>query len=248
MTISNKGKVDNAVGNSVVSGSDHVIGIRKRLFYYLVRIPVSLFFMIFYRSRFFGCNNMPVDVGLVVAANHQSYYDPPLIAAGLRRRLNFLAKKQLFKFKPLAWLIDLLDAIPLEIDGIGFEGIKISLKRLRGNEAILIFPEGARTWDGEIGEFKKGSLNLAKKTKSAILPTAIDGCYQSWPRINKLPYPFGKIRVIYGQPLFYDDFKNLSEEELRELVKIKITELFQKIRLDKIDSVDSTDQLSDLPE
>jgi 1-acyl-sn-glycerol-3-phosphate acyltransferase len=187
--------------------------------------------MIFYGNRFFGYNNMPVEGGMVVAANHQSYYDPPLIAAGLRRRLNFLAKKQLFKFKPLAWLIDFLDAIPLDIDGIGYEGIKISLKRLRNGEAILIFPEGARTWDGEIGEFKKGSLALAKQTKSAILPTAIDGCYQAWPRTNMLPYLFGKIRVIYGQPLFYDDFKNLSEEELRELVKTKIIELFQKIRL-----------------
>jgi 1-acyl-sn-glycerol-3-phosphate acyltransferase len=231
MSISDKIKKNNLDIKSV-SGSDHVIGIHKRLFYYLVRIPVSLFFMIFYRSRFFGGNNMPYECGLIVAANHQSYYDPVLIAAGLRRRLNFLAKKQLFKFKPLGWLIDFLDAIPLDIDGIGYEGIKISIRRLRNNEAVLIFPEGARTWDGEIGEFKKGSLALAKQTKAAILPTAIDGCYQSWPRTNILPYPLGKVRVIFGQPLFYDDFKNLSEEELRELVKTKINELFQKIRFD----------------
>ncbi|MDR1290737.1 MAG: 1-acyl-sn-glycerol-3-phosphate acyltransferase, partial [Planctomycetaceae bacterium] len=229
----NKPKFDKTGEKSAVKSSDHVISVGKRLFYYFVRIPVSIFFRVFYRARFFGYNNMPTTGGLLVAANHQSYYDPVLVAAGLRRRLNFLAKKQLFVFRPLAWLIDSLDAIPLDIDGIGYEGIKISLKRLRNNEAILIFPEGARTWDGEIDEFKKGSLSLAKQTKSAILPTAIDGCYQSWPRTNKLPYPLGKIRVIYGQPLHYDDFKNLSEQELRELVKLKIKELFQKIRFDK---------------
>ncbi|MDR1477476.1 MAG: 1-acyl-sn-glycerol-3-phosphate acyltransferase [Planctomycetaceae bacterium] len=233
MTEINKSRHNKIDENSVTKTSDHVISVRKRLFYYLVRIPVSIFFRVFYRARFFGYNNMPSEGGLLVASNHQSYYDPVLIAAGLRRRrLNFLAKKQLFVFKPLAWLIDSLDAIPLDIDGIGYEGIKISLKRLRNGEAILIFPEGARTWDGEIGEFKKGSLSLAKQTKSAILPTAIDGCYQSWPRTNKLPYPLGKIRVIYGKPLQYDDFKKLSEEELRELVKTKIAELFQQIRLD----------------
>ncbi|MDR2170799.1 MAG: 1-acyl-sn-glycerol-3-phosphate acyltransferase [Planctomycetaceae bacterium] len=217
-------------GAGLVGSGRRVIGFHKILFYYFVRIPVSLFFMIFYRNRFFGCNNMPLEGGVVVAANHQSYYDPVLIAAGLRRRLNFLAKKQLFTSKPLAWLIDLLDAIPLDIDGIGYEGIKISIRRLRNGEMILIFPEGARTWDGEIAEFKKGSLLLAKQTKSTILPTAIDGCFNSWPRTNKLPYPFGKFRVIFGKPVTYNEFKNLSEEELRELIKTKITELLQKIR------------------
>ncbi|MDR2346982.1 MAG: 1-acyl-sn-glycerol-3-phosphate acyltransferase [Planctomycetaceae bacterium] len=231
MTVINpQTNIRSAGKKSVVSGSEHIISLRQRLFYYFIRVPVSLFFMIFYRSRFFGCNNMPSQGGLIVAANHQSYYDPVLIAAGLRRRLNFLAKKQLFKFKPLAWLIDFLDAIPLDIDGIGYEGIKISIRRLRNGEAILIFPEGARTWDGEIDEFKKGSLSLAKQTNSAILPTAIDGCYQSWPRINKLPYLWGRIRVIYGKAITYDEFKNLSEEELRKLVHSKITELFQKIK------------------
>ncbi|MDR2763392.1 MAG: 1-acyl-sn-glycerol-3-phosphate acyltransferase [Planctomycetaceae bacterium] len=231
MTISNKTKVDGIFSNPVKTVDRVVVSFPKRMFYYLVRIPVSLFFMIFYGNRFFGYNNMPTTGGLLVVANHQSYYDPPLIAAGLRRRLNFLAKKQLFKFKPLAILIDFLDAIPLDIDGIGYEGIKISLKRLRNGEAILIFPEGARTWDGEIGEFKKGSLALAKQTKSSILPTAIDGCYKAWRRENKLPYPFGKIRVIFGKPIEYDDFKNMSEEELRELVKTKISELLQKIKI-----------------
>jgi 1-acyl-sn-glycerol-3-phosphate acyltransferase len=207
------------------------ISFGRRLLYYFARLPVWLFFGILYQTRFFDRNNMPSEGGVLVVSNHQSYYDPPLIAAGImQRQLNFLAKKQLFKFKPLAWLIDQLDAIPLDIDGIGFEGIKISLKRLRNGEAILIFPEGGRTWDGEIGEFKKGSLALAKQTKSTILPVAIDGCYQAWSRENKLPIPFGKIRVIYGKPIKYNEIKELNEEELRELVKTKINELFQKIR------------------
>ena len=203
----------------------------KRLFYWLLRPVVNLYFMIFYRVRFFGGNNMPTEGGVVVVSNHQSHFDPPLIAAGLRRNLNFLARKSLFKFKPFAWLIDMLDAIPLDIDGIGFEGIKASLKRLRGGEMVLVFPEGARCWDGEIAAFKEGALTLAQRSKSAILPMAIDGCFAAWPRTNKAPHPFGRIRVLYGEPIFYEDFKNLSEEELRHLVEKRVHELFAEVKM-----------------
>lgn len=203
---------------------------QKQLFYYFIRIPINLYFRVFYRTRYFGYNNMPEEGAFIVVCNHQSHFDPPLIAAGLRRRLNFLARKTLFKFKPFAQLIDLLDAIPLEVNGIGFEGIKESLKRLRNGEALLLFPEGARTWDGTIAPFKEGALTLAQRSKAAILPTAIDGCYEAFPRIHKFPHLFGKISVIYGEPLYYDSFKDLKEPELREFVQNKIEELLGKIR------------------
>jgi 1-acyl-sn-glycerol-3-phosphate acyltransferase len=173
---------------------------------------------------------MPVEGGVMVVSNHQSHFDPPLIAAGLRRPLNFLARKSLFRFKPFAWLIDVLDAIPLDTEGIGFEGIKESLKRLRGGEMILIFPEGARTWDGEIAPFLPGSLVLAQRSKVTILPTALNGCYDAWSRTKKFPRLWGKIRVIYGKPISYDEFKDLSEEELRQLLETKIAELFQILK------------------
>jgi 1-acyl-sn-glycerol-3-phosphate acyltransferase len=195
--------------------------------YNFTRLPVNLFFMIFYGVRFYGRNNMPAEGGVVVISNHQSHFDPPLIAAGLRRQLNFLARKSLFKFKPFAWLIDMLDAIPLETNGIGFEGIKESLKRLRGGEMILIFPEGARTWDGEIAPFLKGSLVLAQRSKSTILPMAISGCFEAFPRGTKFPRLWGRIRVIYGKPILYEEFKEMPEEELRTLCETKVAELFQ---------------------
>ncbi len=208
-----------------------VISWQKRLAYWLLRTPTMLFFMIFYRVRFYGRNNLPESGPVLVFSNHQSHFDPPLLGAGLRRRLNYLARKSLFKFKPFAKIIDLLDAIPLDIDGIGFEGVKESLKRLKNGEMILIFPEGARTWDGEIGPFKQGATTLALRGKAAILPTAIDGCFDAWPRMNKLPWCWGKIRVVFGEPIFYDDFKDLSEEELSRLVETKIHELFERIRI-----------------
>ena len=203
---------------------------KKRLFYYLLRFPVNLFFLIFYGVRYYGQNNLPENGAVVLISNHQSHYDPPLIGVGLRRRLNFLARKSLFRFKPFAWLIDMLDAIPLDIEGIGFAGIKESLKRLRNGEIILIFPEGGRTWDGEIAPFLKGSLVLAQRTQSVILPAAVSGCYEVFPRTQKFPMLWGRIRVVYGKPILYEEIKDLTEEELRKLCETKVVELFQEAK------------------
>jgi 1-acyl-sn-glycerol-3-phosphate acyltransferase len=201
---------------------------QKRLFYYFARFPINLFFMIFYGMRYYGQNNLPESGGVVVICNHQSHFDPPLLAVGLRRRLNFLARKSLFKFKPFAWLIDMLDAIPLDKDGIGFAGIKESLKRLKNGEVILVMPEGERTWDGKIAPFLQGSLVLAQRTKSAIMPAAIYGCYEAFPRTQKYPKLWGRIRVVYGKPLPHEEIKDLTEEELRHLCETKVAELYQE--------------------
>jgi len=201
---------------------------QKRLFYYFARVPLNLFFMICYGVRYYGPNNLPESGAVVVIANHQSHFDPPLIAVGLRRRLNFLARKSLFKFKPFGWIIDMLDAIPLDKEGIGFAGIMESLKRLKNGEAILVMPEGERTWDGNLAPFLPGSLVLAQRTKSAILPAAIAGCFEAFPRTQKFPTLWGKFRVVYGKPLLYEEIKDLTEEELRHLCETKVAELYQE--------------------
>ena len=203
---------------------------QKRLFYFCCRFPLYLFFAVFYRVRYYGQNNMPENGPVILICNHQSHFDPPLLGVGLRRRLNFLARKTLFKFKPFAWLIEMLDAIPLEIDGIGFAGIKESIKRLKNGEIILIFPEGGRTWDGDVAHFLQGSLTLAQRTKAAILPAAISGCYEAFPRTQHYPKLWGKMRVIYGQPMMYDDFKDMSEEELRQTCEAKVAELYRQVQ------------------
>ncbi len=201
----------------------------KRWFYSVTRWPVNLFFMLHYGVRFFGRHNMPDEGGVMVVSNHQSHFDPPLIAAALHRQLNFLARKTLFKFSPFAWLIDYLDAIPLDTNGIGFEGIKECLRRLRRGEMVLIFPEGARCFDGQIAEFMPGSLTLAQRAKAAILPVAIDGCYDAWPRTQRFPRLWGRIRVNVGKPILYTDIQNLSEQELREMVRLCVTRLHEEL-------------------
>lgn len=206
------------------------IGLKKRFFYALARPLVNVFFMLFYRVRYFGKWNIPDDGPLLIVSNHQSLFDPPLIGGGVtRRQCNYLARKTLFKFRPFAWLIDLYDAIPLDNEGIGYEGIKETLRRLKAGEVVLLFPEGARTWDGEIQPLKPGFITLALRSRATILPTALVGCYEAWPRTHKYPWPFGRIRVIFGEPIDEEQARSMSEDELHRLVEDRIRMLYNEL-------------------
>ena len=185
--------------------------------------------MIFHGARYFGQTNIPKQGGVLIIANHQSHYDPPLIGGGSSRRINYLARKTLFKFKPFAWLIDSLDAIPLDNQGIGFEGIKETIRRLKNGEMVLMFPEGTRTWDGKIAPLKDGFLTLAIRGKAAILPTAVSGAYETWPRFLRFPGP-GRLKVVYGELISYETAKEIPPDELHKLVEEKLHELFLSIR------------------
>ena len=157
----------------------------KRLWYIFVQRVFQLLGVVGYGVRHSGRENIPSEGGVLVVSNHQSHFDPPLAGTGVRRRMNYLARKTLFAIGPFGWFIHSLDAIPIDREGIGLGGIKESLRRLKRGEMVLIFPEGTRTRDGEIATFRPGFTTLAVRSKAAILPMAIEGAYDVWPRQHK---------------------------------------------------------------
>ena len=182
-----------------------------------------------FRAHYTGRKNVPKKGPVLVVSNHQSFLDPPAIGSGIWRRMNYLARKQLFKFKPFALLIASVDAIPLDQDGIGFQGIKETIRRLRNNEMVLIFPEGSRSYDGKPVPFMKGYINIAVKTKAVIVPTAIVGAFEAFPRQNKFPSFFKKgLRIEYGIPITPADYEGMAEEELHNLVESRVHEIFER--------------------
>lgn len=202
----------------------------KRIWYGLFQHFFLLCFVVLYAVRYFGRSNIPKEGGVLLVSNHQSHFDPPLIGAGTPRQINYLARKTLFKFKPFGWVIDSLDAIPLNNAGIGYEGIKETIKRLKNGEMVLMFPEGQRCWDGKIAPFKSGFLTLALRGKAAILPLAVSGVYESWPRYEKYPGP-GRLRVRFGDLIPYEVARNMDPDELHTLVERKVHELFEELKI-----------------
>lgn len=144
---------------------------------------------------------------------------------------NYLARKTLFKFKPFGKLIDSVDAIPLDQDGLGFQGVRETMKRLKNSEAVLIFPEGSRSFDGELAPFTSGYVAIASKTDSVIVPVAISGAFEAFPRTKKYPSPFKKRVVIeYGEPIPPEVYRSMTEEQANEYIVKKISEMYERNR------------------
>lgn len=153
-----------------------------------------------WQARAFGVENVPREGGALLAANHQSYLDPPLIAAFLPREMHFMARRSLFRNPLFRAAIVSCNAFPIERDTADVKGVKLAIGRLEAGNLLLVFPEGTRTRDGSIGRMKPGIGLLAERAAVPIVPVLIEGAYEVWPKDAKLP-GMGRIRVVFGKPI-----------------------------------------------
>jgi 1-acyl-sn-glycerol-3-phosphate acyltransferase len=201
----------------------------SRAWYRLLQRLLQLLAVVVYGVRHSGRQNIPASGGVLVVSNHQSHFDPPLVGIGIPRRMNYLARNTLFTFAPFGWLIHSVDAIPIDREGLGLGGIKESLRRLKRGEMVLIFPEGTRSGDGEIAPFHPGFTTLAVRSGAAILPVAVEGAFQAWPRWRKFPGA-GRIRVCYGAAILPTEFTGRDERELVAEVERRVRECFDRLK------------------
>jgi 1-acyl-sn-glycerol-3-phosphate acyltransferase len=193
--------------------------------YWLLHQITFISFTLAFGLRRLHRERIPKTGGALVCSNHQSHLDPILVGVTCHRRLNYLARHDLFHAKWLAPIIRFLDAIPLERGGlVGMAGLKETMRRLKRGELVLIFPEGQRTHDGKIGKLKGGFGTLARKCNVPIVPVAIAGAFDSWPRTRPRP-GLARIAVSIGEPLQPEDFAGLSEDELLALLHQRLEKL-----------------------
>lgn len=198
------------------------------MWYAFSKFWIRLGLILAYRIRYSGTKSVPPEGAILVVSNHQSFLDPPLIGAGFPRMMNFMARQSLFKFAPFAWLIRSFNAFPVDREG-AIGGIKETLRRLKRGEVVVVFPEGARTPDGEISSFMPGFATLAVRSGAAILPAAIEGAFQAWPRTRRLPR-LGRIHVHFGTPLLANEIKRLDEQELVAEVERRVRQCHAELR------------------
>lgn len=196
----------------------------------LVRWFFRVLMTLLYRVRVYGLENYPKSGSILICCNHQSFLDPIILGVSCPRPLNYLARKTLFKFQPLRWFLELNDAIPIDRDAVGLAGIKESLRRLKRGETVLMFPEGTRTGDGELLPLKPGFDVLARRSKSILLPVALDGCYQAYPRDAKLPR-LGRVSLVIGEPIAFEEYQQLEPAQTKQLMEDRMAECFAKARL-----------------
>jgi 1-acyl-sn-glycerol-3-phosphate acyltransferase len=166
-----------------------------------------------FRTQFYGDEHVPREGPVLICANHQSFLDPVLIGMASPRRLHYLARESLFKFAPFRWLIQCYNAIPIQREGLGIGGLKETLKRLKSGEAVLIFPEGTRTQDGQVQSLKPGFCSVARRAEVTLVPAGIDGAFDAWPRNRRFPM-FSRITVQFGRPFRPSDYAQMSDDDL----------------------------------
>lgn len=179
------------------------------IFYQFIRSSFFIVFKVWNRFEVVGTENLPKG-GFVVAANHSSYLDPPVMGAGIRRCATFPAKEELFKVSWLGPIMRMLGAIPVMGDS-DFRTLRAMIRSLREGSIICIFPEGTRTRTGEIsGDVKVGVAFLAHAAGVPVVPCYIDGTDRAWPRGAKFFKP-AKIRLILGKPFTIPDTAGAKE-------------------------------------
>ena len=158
------------------------------MLYFLGRSIYYIIYKTLYRLKIEGRDNIPPGTGYIIASNHNSYADPPLVGACLKQPVYFMAKKELFKIPVLGWLISKVHAYPVDRSAPRPSSIKKSIQMLREGKVILIFPKGTRRKDAEI---QSGLSLLAHKSGVPVVPSRIFNNYDM-RRFHPLKYKIGK--------------------------------------------------------
>ena len=162
-------------------------------FYGFAKFAVNALAHTFFRFRVIGAEKMPPTGGVIVAANHISNLDPPLLGVASPRPISYMAKKELFAMPVLKQMLPHLNAFPVDRQAGGTAALRAALRMLKDGRCVGIFPEGGRNVTGT-NEEKAGAAFLAAASGVPVVPAAIVGT-------RKLR-PFGRVSVVFGDPLY----------------------------------------------
>lgn len=173
---------------------------RRTLIYAMMQSLCRIIVTVFFGFKAYDLHNIPRTGGFLLTPNHQSYFDPVLAGIMLHRPIGFFANAYLFKNPLFGWLLRNLSAWPVE-RGKGDRGAVVTaIEKLKAGYAVNLFPEGTRTPDGKIQPLERGVALIIRKAGVPIVPVAIDGGYDAWPRTRKLPR-LHPVHVMYGKPI-----------------------------------------------
>jgi 1-acyl-sn-glycerol-3-phosphate acyltransferase len=192
--------------------------------YRLVWLLIRLLLHTYFHGRYFHADRVPLTGPVILAANHASFLDPPLIGGGFNRAVNYLARNTLMDIPVFGAVLRRLNVVPVDRDGGGGAGLKAILDRLLIGGVILLFPEGTRTRDGQLQPAKSGIGLTVIKSTAAVVPVRVHGSFDALGRHMKFPLPC-RVTVTYGEPL---DFKSLREEA-RICSKPRLKEIYQQV-------------------
>jgi 1-acyl-sn-glycerol-3-phosphate acyltransferase len=174
--------------------------------------------------RVYNPERVPLEEGVILASNHASFLDPPLVGSGLRRGINYLARENLFRFPVMGWVLRQWQVVPVDRDGGGAAGLRAILDRLLAGGAIILFPEGTRTRDGRLQPARSGIGLTVIKSAAPVVPVRVFGTFEAYGRHMRFPLP-RRVAVKYGQPMRFEQLR----AEAKVCSKPRLKEIYQQV-------------------
>jgi len=163
-----------------------------------------------FRLRTYGQDNLIEDGPAILASNHASYLDPPLVGVSCREDIYFLARKSLFERPVIGPLLAQLNTVPVDRDRGDVAAIRAMIKLLKSGNRVLVFPEGTRSKDGNLQPARAGVGLLIAKSLAPVVPVRVFGSFAALPRSGGIR--FVPITVVIGKPLFFTK-QDLGDDE-----------------------------------
>jgi len=159
-----------------------------------------------FRGEVVGTENFPLTGPFLIASNHASHLDPPLVGSQVARQMRFFARKSLWANRLLAWWLDRVETIPVERDSGDVGAIKRVLQALKEDRAVILFPEGTRTPDGHLQKPKAGVGLMACKTGVPVVPCRVYGSFEAYGKGARVPRFGTPVTVVFGPPIPASDY------------------------------------------
>jgi len=189
------------------------------MLYDLVKTLFYIIFKIFFKFKIKGAELLPDKGPFIIACNHLSHLDPPVVAAAYSYQLNFLAKAELFRNKLFGFIISNLNVFSLDRHTADIKSIRIALEILK-HKPLVIFPQGTR--GGSFDKVSSGIGFLYKKSKVPIFAAKIEGTNKILPKGAKLPH-LGKIEISFTK------VDNIEEGDNRKEIASKVMDIIRKL-------------------
>lgn len=200
-----------------------------RIHYRISRSIAQALYTLLFWGRVYGVERVPRTGGVLLACNHQSFFDPVLATLALPRECHYMARDSLFRNPWFRRAIESYNAFPVKRGASDVAAMKITLARLKAGALVTAFPEATRTRDGRVSPCRPGVILLASRAGVPLVPVAIEGAFDAWPRHHRLPRR-ARIWVEYGRPFSPHELSQAPREELAMRLTTSIRAIHNRLR------------------
>jgi len=201
-----------------------------RILYYITRFTLYCMAVPLFRFTAHGMRHIPERGRIILASNHASNLDPLFVGVAAPRRINYLAKKELFSNRLFGFILrKICSALPVDRDQMDRTTLREIFRLLEHEEMMLVFPEGTRTHDGRLGEAKLGVGLIAHHAKATVIPAYVRGSYEILPRHAKRIH-LNRCAVSFGPPVELDAlYRQGKSKEVYKRIGDRIMESIRRL-------------------